>query len=117
MSRFSGRCRVGWISTMNEEEQVELLSRVEMLKDLPEGEISQVLRDLLRRHAESNLGAGEDFSPRESPTASCSSSSGAGCASTRWKSRASSSWRCWKQAPYSGRSASPPATPRSILAP
>jgi hypothetical protein len=52
---------------MNEEEQVELLSRVEILKDLPEEEISQVLRDLLRRHAESNLGAGEDFSPpRES---------------------------------------------------
>jgi CRP-like cAMP-binding protein len=51
---------------MNEEEQVELLCRVDIFEDLPEEEIRQVLKDLLRRNAEINLGAGEVFyTPRE----------------------------------------------------
>jgi CRP/FNR family transcriptional regulator, cyclic AMP receptor protein len=66
MLRFSGRRLVGRISTMNEEEQVELLCRVDIFEDLPEEEIRQVLKDLLRRNAEINLGAGEVFyTPRE----------------------------------------------------
>jgi CRP-like cAMP-binding protein len=51
---------------MNEEEQIELLSRVDIFESLPREEISEVLRNLLRRNAEINLGAGEVFyTPRE----------------------------------------------------
>jgi CRP-like cAMP-binding protein len=51
---------------MNEEEQVELRCRLDIFEDLPEEEIRQVLKDLLRRNAEINLGAGEVFyTPRE----------------------------------------------------
>jgi CRP/FNR family transcriptional regulator, cyclic AMP receptor protein len=47
---------------MNEEEQVELLLRVDIFESLPKEEI----RDLLRRNAEINLQAGELFyTPRE----------------------------------------------------
>jgi CRP-like cAMP-binding protein len=67
MLRFSGRRRVGRISTMNEEEQVELLSGVDIFEDLPEVEIRQVLRDLLRRNAEINLQAGEVFYTPQEP--------------------------------------------------
>ena len=46
---------------MNEEEQVELLSRVDIFESLPKVEIREILGDLLRRNAEINLGAGEVF--------------------------------------------------------
>jgi hypothetical protein len=93
MLRFSGRRLVGRISTMNEEEQVELLCRVDIFEDLPEEEIRQVLKDLLRRNAEINLGRGRSSTLPESRTASCSYSSRAGCASTRWRAPESSPWR------------------------
>jgi CRP/FNR family cyclic AMP-dependent transcriptional regulator len=67
MLRFSGRRRVGRISTMNEEEQVELLSGVDIFEDLPKEEIRQILRDLLRRNAEINLGAREVFYTPQEP--------------------------------------------------
>src|SRR5919106_1747751 len=51
---------------MNVEEQVELLSGVDIFESLPKEEIRQVLDDLLRRNAEINLSAGEVFyTPRE----------------------------------------------------
>src|SRR5919106_4998383 len=51
---------------MNVEEQVELLSGVDIFESLPKEEIRQVLDDLLRRNVESNLEAGEVFyTPRE----------------------------------------------------
>jgi CRP/FNR family transcriptional regulator len=46
---------------MNEEEQVELLSKVDIFESLSEDEVREVLDDLLRRNAESRLGAGEVF--------------------------------------------------------
>src|SRR5688572_994698 len=50
------------IVTMIEEEQAELLSRVDVFEPLSEEEI----RELLRRHAEINLETGEVFyTPRE----------------------------------------------------
>ena len=52
---------------MNEEEQVELLSGVDIFEDLPKEEIRQVLRDLLRRNAEINLRAGEVFYTPQEP--------------------------------------------------
>jgi CRP/FNR family cyclic AMP-dependent transcriptional regulator len=52
---------------MNEEEQVELLCGVDIFEDLPKEEIRQVLRDLLRRNAEINLGAGEVFYTPQEP--------------------------------------------------
>jgi CRP/FNR family transcriptional regulator, cyclic AMP receptor protein len=51
---------------MNEEEQVDLLSRVDIFESLQEEEIRQLLDDLLQRNAEIRLGAGEVFyTPRE----------------------------------------------------
>src|SRR5215203_1308959 len=51
---------------MNEEEQVELLCGVDIFEDLPKEEIRQILRDLLRRNAEIDLGAGQVFyTPRQ----------------------------------------------------
>jgi CRP-like cAMP-binding protein len=51
---------------VNEEQQVELLSGVDIFEDLPKEEIRQILHDLLRRNAEINLGAGEVFyTPRQ----------------------------------------------------
>ena len=51
---------------MNVEEQVELLSGVDIFESLPKEEIRQVLEDLLRRNAETNLQAGEVFyTPRQ----------------------------------------------------
>jgi CRP-like cAMP-binding protein len=51
---------------MNKEEQVELLSGVDIFEDLPEEEVREILADLLQRHAEINLGAGEVFyTPRQ----------------------------------------------------
>src|SRR5215212_255748 len=51
---------------MNEEEQVELLSGVDVFGSLEREEIREVLRDLLWRNAEINLGAREVFyTPKE----------------------------------------------------
>ena len=52
---------------MNEEEQVELLSGVDIFESLPKEEIRQILRDLLRRHAEIKLRAGEVFYTPQEP--------------------------------------------------
>jgi hypothetical protein len=46
---------------MNDEEQVELLSRVDILESLKREEIRDLLDDLLKQNAEINLGAGEVF--------------------------------------------------------
>src|SRR5215210_2867164 len=54
------------LPTMNEEEQVELLSRVDIFESLSKVEIRGLLDDLLQRNAEINLGAGEVFyTPRD----------------------------------------------------
>jgi hypothetical protein len=51
---------------MNLEEQVELLSGVDIFEDLPKEEVREILHDLLKRNAEINLGAGEVFyTPRQ----------------------------------------------------
>src|ERR687897_867935 len=51
---------------MNVHEEVELLSRVDIFEGLSEQEIREILDDLLRRNAETNLQAGEVFyTPRE----------------------------------------------------
>jgi CRP-like cAMP-binding protein len=51
---------------MNEEQQVELLSRVDIFESLSEEEIREILSDLLQRNAEINLSAGKVFyTPRQ----------------------------------------------------
>jgi CRP/FNR family cyclic AMP-dependent transcriptional regulator len=51
---------------MNEEEQVELLSRVDIFESLEKEEVREVLKYLLKRNAEINLQAGEVFyTPRQ----------------------------------------------------
>ena len=51
---------------MNEAEQVELLSGVDIFEGFSEEEVREILRDLLRRNAEIKLQAGEVFyTPRE----------------------------------------------------
>ena len=51
---------------MNEEEQVELLSRVDIFESLSKREIREFLKDLIRRNAEIYLEAGEIFyTPRQ----------------------------------------------------
>src|SRR5918993_978178 len=51
---------------MNVHEEVELLSRVDIFEGLSEQEIREILDDLLRRNAETNLQAGEVFyTPRQ----------------------------------------------------
>src|SRR5215211_7487537 len=51
---------------MNVEEEVELLSGVDIFESLPKEEIREILDDLLRRNAEINLEAGEVFyTPRQ----------------------------------------------------
>src|SRR5215217_3719499 len=55
------------IFTMNEEQQVELLSRVDIFESLSEEEIRELLSDLLQRNAEINLGAGEVFYTPQEP--------------------------------------------------
>src|ERR671921_998070 len=52
---------------MNVEEEVELLSGVDIFESLPKEEIREVLDDLLRRNAEINLGAGEVFYTPQEP--------------------------------------------------
>ena len=51
---------------MNEQEQVELLCRVDIFESLPKEEVRGILDELLERNAEINLGAGEVFyTPRQ----------------------------------------------------
>src|SRR5919112_5090038 len=51
---------------MNEEQQVQLLCRVDIFEGLSNEEIKELLSDLLQRNAEINLGAGEVFyTPRQ----------------------------------------------------
>jgi len=52
---------------MNEEAQVELLSKVDIFESLEKEQIREILRDLLRRNAEINLGAGEVFYTPQEP--------------------------------------------------
>jgi CRP/FNR family transcriptional regulator len=52
---------------VNVEEQVELLSRVDIFESLPKEEIREILGDLLQRNAEINLGAGEVFYTPQEP--------------------------------------------------
>jgi CRP-like cAMP-binding protein len=57
---------MGRILTMNEEEQLELLSGVDIFESLQKLEIRELLKDLLWKNAESNLRAGEVFyTPRQ----------------------------------------------------
>src|SRR5918994_1017769 len=51
---------------MNKEQQVELLSRVDIFESLEKEEVREILRDLLKRNAEINLRGGEVFyTPRQ----------------------------------------------------
>jgi CRP-like cAMP-binding protein len=51
---------------MNKEQQVELLSGVDIFEHLPKEEVRGILDELLQRNAEINLGAGEVFyTPRQ----------------------------------------------------
>ena len=52
---------------MNKEEQVELLSKVDIFESLPREEIKEILDDLLDRHAEINLSRGEVFYTSQEP--------------------------------------------------
>src|SRR5215218_6583616 len=54
------------VLTMNKEQQVELLSRVDIFESLEKEEVREILNDLLERNAEINLRAGEVFyTPRQ----------------------------------------------------
>jgi CRP-like cAMP-binding protein len=52
---------------VNQEQQVELLSGVDIFEDLPKEEVREILDDLLKRNAEINLGAGEVFYTPQQP--------------------------------------------------
>jgi CRP/FNR family transcriptional regulator len=52
---------------VKKEEQVELLSRVDIFESLPKEEIREILDDLLQRNAETNLSAGEVFYTPQEP--------------------------------------------------
>jgi CRP-like cAMP-binding protein len=52
---------------MNEEQQVELLSRVDIFESLQKEEIRELLSDLLQQNAEINLQAGEVFYTPQQP--------------------------------------------------
>src|ERR687889_2863293 len=57
----------GRIFTMNAEEEVELLSRVDIFEGLSREEVREILEDLLQRNAEINLSAGEVFYTPQQP--------------------------------------------------
>src|ERR687897_1687043 len=57
----------GRIFTMDVEEQIELLSRVDIFEGLSKGEIRELLSDLLQRNAEINLQAGKVFYTPQQP--------------------------------------------------
>src|SRR5919106_684198 len=52
---------------MNEEQQVELLSKVDIFESLSQEEVREILRDLLQRNAEINLQAVKVFYPPREP--------------------------------------------------
>jgi CRP-like cAMP-binding protein len=52
---------------MEEQEQVDLLSRVDIFESLSKEEIRKILRDLLRQNAEIRLGEGEVFYTPQQP--------------------------------------------------
>ena len=52
---------------MNEEQQVELLSKVDIFESLSKEEIREIRKDLLQRNAEINLQAGEVFYTPQEP--------------------------------------------------
>ena len=52
---------------MNQEQQVELLSGVDIFEDLLKEEVREIFDDLLERHAEIDLGAGEIFYTPQQP--------------------------------------------------
>jgi CRP-like cAMP-binding protein len=52
---------------MNEEEQVRLLCRVDIFEGLSKEEVREILGDLLLRHAEIDLQAGEVFYTPQEP--------------------------------------------------
>jgi len=52
---------------MNQEEEVELLSRVDIFEGLSKDEVREILEDLLQRNAEINLSAGEVFYTPQQP--------------------------------------------------
>jgi CRP/FNR family cyclic AMP-dependent transcriptional regulator len=52
---------------MNKEQQVELLSGVDIFEDLSAEEVREILDDLLERNAEISLGAGEVFYTPQEP--------------------------------------------------
>ena len=52
---------------MNEEEQLELLSRVDILESLSREEVREILNELLERNAEINLSAAEVFYTPQQP--------------------------------------------------
>jgi len=83
------------VFTMNEEQQIKLLSKVDIFESLPEEELRGILRDLLQRNAEINLGGGEVFyTPRQPDGKLFIPSNRAGYESTRWKPQESSPSRC-----------------------
>src|SRR5829696_8104677 len=55
------------VLTMNKEQQVELLSRVDIFESLEKEEVREILNDLLERNAEINLRAGEVFYTPQEP--------------------------------------------------
>src|ERR687897_3429786 len=58
---------MGRIFTMNEEQQIRLLSKVDIFESLSKEEVREILHDLLQRNAEINLRAGEVFYTPQEP--------------------------------------------------
>src|SRR5215211_6705802 len=52
---------------MNEEQQIRLLSKVDIFESLPKEEVREILRDLLQRNAEIHLAPGEVFYTPQEP--------------------------------------------------
>jgi hypothetical protein len=76
--------------TMRQDEEVELLSRVDLFDSLSKEEI----RQLLDENSDVRLEEGETFYVPGNKTASSSSSRRAGCASTEQKAHESSPSKC-----------------------
>jgi CRP/FNR family cyclic AMP-dependent transcriptional regulator len=58
---------MGRVFTMNEEQQIRLISKVDIFESLPKDELREILRDLLQRNAEITLGGGEVFYTPQEP--------------------------------------------------
>ena len=61
---------MGRVFTMNEEQQMRLISKVDIFESLPKDELREILRDLLQRNAEITLGGGEVFYTPQEPDGS-----------------------------------------------